>query len=200
MLESMVTNPRPTRAEVSDIANAIFDMTSAIMLSAESASGKYPVQCVKTMSEIAEETENSIDYWNIFESRTYTIKRNDYEGNIARSVCLTARTADATSIIAYTATGDSPRNIAGFLPSCPIYAILDNEQTYRQLSISWNVYPKFYEKHQTIEDLVSDGIESMLEDGTLKKGDRIVISGGPTAIKNKEKYSVNKIIGGILEI
>lgn len=200
MLESMVNNPRPTRAEVSDIANAIFDMTSAIMLSAESASGKYPVECVKTMSEIAEQTEESIDYWGMFGTRSYTIKKDDYEGNIARSVCLTAKTADAKAIIAYTKTGDSPRNIAGLLPACPIYAILDNEQTYRQLGISWNVYPKFFKEHPTIEDLVSDGVEKLVEDGTLVKGDRIVISGGPTAIKNEERYSVNKIIGGILEI
>ena len=84
MLESMVTNPRPTRAEVSDIANAIFDMTSAIMLSAESASGKFPVECVKTMSEIAEQTEDSIDYWGMFFTRNYTISQYDYEGNIAQ--------------------------------------------------------------------------------------------------------------------
>ena len=200
MLESMVNNPRPTRAEVSDIANAIFDMTSAIMLSAESASGKHPVECVKTMSEIAQQTEESIDYWGMFGTRGYTIRENDYEGNIARSVCLTAKTADAKAIVAYTDKGDSPRNISGFLPSCPIYAFLDNEQTYRQLGLSWNVYPKLFEKHQTIEDLVSDGVEKLVSDGILVKGDRIVISGGPTAIKNEEKYSVNKIIGGILEI
>lgn len=202
MLESMVNNPRPTRAEVSDIANAIFDMTGAIMLSAESASGKYPVECVKTMSEIAEQTEESIDYWGMFFTRNYTICTNDYEGNIARSICLTAKTASAKAIISYTDTGNSPRSIAGFLPSCPIYAILDNEQTFRQLGLSWNVYPKLYKEQETIEDLVATSINDLIQKSELQKGDKIIISGGGRVIKGKdsEKYRFNKIIGGILEV
>lgn len=200
MLESMVNNPRPTRAEVSDIANAIFDMTSAIMLSAESASGKYPVECVKTMSEIAEQTEESIDYWGMFSTRNYTIRPDDYEGNIARSICLTAKTAAAKAILAYTDTGNSARNISGFLPSCPIYAVLENEQTYRQLGLSWNVYPMLYDKQNSIEELVSSSVTDLIEKKELVEKDRVVISGGPTAIRDEHKYKVNKIIGGILEI
>ena len=200
MLESMVTNPRPTRAEVSDIANAIFDSTSAIMLSAESASGKYPIQCVRTMSQIAEKTEDSIDYWGIFSNRKYTIRKNDFEGNIARSVCLTAQTADAKAIVAYTETGDSPRNISGYLPDCSIYAVSEKEQTYRQLGLSWGVCPLLFSKQPNIETLVSNSVKDLIEKGELKKGDRVVISGGPSAIKDEDKYNVNKIIGGILEI
>lgn len=200
MLESMVHNPRPTRAEVSDIANAIFDMTSAIMLSGETAGGKFPVQCVKTMSEIATKTEESLDYWGMFSTRTYKIKKEDYEGNIARSVCLTAQTADANAIVTYTETGDSPRDISGFMPSCPIYAVMENEQTYRQLALSWDVYPILYDKQNSIEELVSKSIVDLVDNGKLQKGDRVVLSGGPNAIKDEGRYAVNSIIGGILEI
>lgn len=202
MLESMVTNPRPTRAEVSDIANAIFDMTSAIMLSAESASGSYPVQCVKTMSEIAEKTEETIDYWGMFFTRNYTIHQDDFEGNIARSICLTAKTANAKAILAYTNTGNSPKTIAGFLPGCPVYAILDNPQTYRQLGLAWNVYPMICGENCSIEGLVSTGIDKLIKENNILKGDKIVISGGPSVLKDEDqsKYNFNKIIGGIVEI
>lgn len=201
MLESMVNNARPTRAEVSDIANAIFDMTSAIMLSAETASGKYPVECVKTMSQIAEETENSIDYWSMFSARNYPLLKGDYEANIARSICLTAMTAEAKAIFAYTETGKSPKILAGFLPSCPIYAIVDKEQTYRQLALSWGVYPQLYSKHDSIEDLIETSVRNSKNNRILKKGDTIVVSGGGKILKEKEEhYEMNKVIGGILKV
>jgi len=200
MLESMVNNPRPTRAEVSDIANAIFDMTSAIMLSAESASGKFPVQCIKTMSEIAEKTEKAIDYWGMFSCREYVIDKDYFKANIARSVCLTAKTAEAKAIVAYTSTGDSARYIAGFLPDCPIYAILDNEQTYRQLGLAWGVYPLIYDKKANIDELVTIGLDDLIDKGRLAKGDWVVLSGGPTVVKNEERFAMNTNIGSILEI
>ena len=200
MLESMVTNARPTRAEVSDIANAIFDMTGAIMLSAETANGKHPVECVKTMSEIAEKTENSIDYWGMFRTRNYKIEKDNFEPIIAQSICLTAMVSDAKAIIAYTETGDSARYLAGFLPSCPIYAILENEQTYRQLSLLWNVYPRIYPRQETIEKLVSISIDDLKNKNEIQKGDDIVIAGGGRIIKEEQNLQFNKIIGGILKV
>lgn len=202
MLESMVTNARPTRAEVSDIANAIFDMTSAIMLSAESATGQYPVECVKTMSKIAEETENSIDYWAMFSNRRGPIGADKYETNSARAICLTAMASDAKAIFAYTNTGNSPKKLAGFLPSCPIYAILDNPKTFRQLGLSWNIYPMLYNKQGSIEALVSHSIKDMKNRQIIETGDVIVISGGGKILKEdrNDEFQINKTIGGILKV
>ena len=202
MLESMVTNARPTRAEVSDIANAVFDMTSAIMLSAESASGMYPVQCVRTMSKIASETENAIDYWAMFRSRTGSVGIRDYEANAARAICLTAMTSEARAIFAYTNTGNSPRKLAGFLPSCPIFAILDNPKTFRQLGLSWNIYPILYNKQGSIHALMSYSIMDLMKKDKLKKGEVIVLSGGEEILKDKslEELDFNKTLGGILRI
>lgn len=114
MLESMVNNPRPTRAEVSDVANAIYDQTSAIMLSAESAAGKYPIQCVETMDKIAKAVEGSIKYWKRFKNREYDLNEEDYEYNLNYSTCLTAMRMDAKAIFAYTHTGRTVKNLAGF--------------------------------------------------------------------------------------
>lgn len=202
MLESMVKNARPTRAEVSDIANAIFDMTSAIMLSAESASGMYPVECVKTMAKIAEETENSIDYWAMLLNRNIAINKDDYEANSARAICLTAMTSEAKAIFAYTNTGDSAKRLAGFLPNCPIYAILDNPKTFRQLGLSWNIYPKLYNKQGSIEALVSHSINDLKKKENLESGDVIVISGGGKILKEdrKDEFQFNKTVGGILKV
>lgn len=202
MLESMVTNARPTRAEVSDIANAIFDMTSAIMLSAESATGQYPVECVKTMSKIAEETENSIDYWAMFMNRRGHVENDTFQVTSARAICLTAMASNAKAIFAYTNTGNSPKKLAGFLPSCPIYAILDNPKTFRQLGLSWNIYPMLYNKQGSIEALVSHSIKDMKNRELIETGDVIVISGGGKILKEdkNDEFQVNKTLGGILKV
>ncbi|MCL2859002.1 MAG: pyruvate kinase [Oscillospiraceae bacterium] len=200
MLESMVNNGRPTRAEVSDVANAIFDMTSAVMLSAESATGKYPVECLRTMAQIAGQTEECINYWNMFIERTYKIRKEDYENNIARSICLTAMTSDAKAIFAYTHTGNSCKKLSGFLPGCPIYAVVENPQTHRQLGLSWGVYPKLYGEHKSIDQLVLDSITDLKNKNKVKKGDIIVISGGSEILHADGTFEVNKTIGGILKV
>jgi len=200
MLESMVNNGRPTRAEVSDVANAIFDMTSALMLSAESASGKYPVECLKTMAQIAGQTEECINYWNMFIERSYKIQREDYENNIARAICLTAMTSDAKAIFAYTRTGNVCKKLSGFLPKCPIYAIVESPRTYRQLGLSWGVYPKLHEEHKSVDKLVLDSIVDLKNKNKVKKGDIIVISGGGEILNANGTFEVNKTIGGILKV
>ena len=202
MLESMIVNTRPTRAEVSDIANAVLDMTSAIMLSAESATGAYPVECVRTMSKIAEETENSVDYWSMFLNRRGNFSKDDFEANSAKSICLTAMSTEAKAIFAYSNVGNSVRRIAGFLPSCPVYAILDNPKTFRQLGLSWNVYPKLYNKQGSIEALVSHSIKDLRLKGELNFGDVIVVSGGGKILKKdkNDEFQFNKILGGIMKI
>lgn len=201
MLESMMNSPRPTRAEVSDVANAIFDMSSAIMLSGESAMGKFPVECVKTMDKIATTIESSIKYWKRFRNRNCLFERTNYEFNINHSICATAMNMEATAIFAYTEGGDTPRMISSFTPCCPIYAITQNEKTYRQLALSWGVYPKLLEEQPSINQLLAEGIKIVKSENNLKDGDTIVIAGGASVVPNiKQEDTINRMIGGVLKV
>ena len=191
MLESMTYNPLPTRAEASDVANAIYDRTSAIMLSGECAMGKYPVECVKTMVKIANRVENEIDYWKRFRNND-NIDLSDFETKIAYSTCVTAMNMEADAIVCYTNSGDSARKLAGLGAGCPILAITDNRRTFNQLAIVWNVTPVYVEKQENIDKVVELGIEKLKQKGILESGDRIVISGGPKTLPNA---SDSKIIG-----
>ena len=199
MLESMVNNPRPTRAEVSDVANAIYDQTSAIMLSAESAAGKYPIECVKTMDTIARAIENSIKYWKRFKNKEFPILGRDYEFNLNYSTCMTAMNLDTKAIFAYTDTGRTAMNLAGFMPKCPIYAITSNEEVSKQLALVCNVNPILVEKKDNIDDMIHAGVEKAKEVGILKKGELIAIAGG-ASILNNQNSEMNKTIGGILRV
>lgn len=200
MLESMVSNPRPTRAEVSDVANAIYDQTSAIMLSAESAAGKYPTQCVQTMDRIAKAVESSIKYWKRFKSREYELNGNDCEYNLNYSTCLTAMSLDAKAIFAYTNTGRTVKNLAGFLPKCPIYAITDNKVIYKQLALVFGVRPIYVEKKDSIDEMIIDGVKIAEKVGIVKKGDLIAIAGGASILTDQNTHDMNKTIGGVLKI
>ena len=199
MLESMVKNPRPTRAEVSDVANAIYDQTSAIMLSAESAAGKYPIECVETMDKIARSIEGSIKYWKRFRNKEFPIIGKDYEYNLNYSTCMTAMNLDTKAIFAYTNTGRTARNLAGFMPKCPIYAITPNEEISKQLALVCNVNPILVEEKGSIDDMLQAGVEKAKELGILEKGDLIAIAGG-ASILDGQHSDMNKTIGGILKV
>ena len=196
MLESMTYNPLPTRAEASDVANAIYDRTSAIMLSGECAMGKYPVECVETMVKISNRVEQEIDYWKRFRN-SENIDLSDFESKIAYSTCVTAMNMKADAIVCYTNTGDSARKLAGLGAGCPILAITDNRRTYNQLAIVWNVTPIYIEKHENINNTVELGLKKLQDMEILEKGDTVVISGGASLL-NVAEYS--KIIGGIVKI
>ena len=202
MLDSMTENPNPTRAEVSDVANAIFDVTGAIMLSGESAMGKYPVKCVETMNEIATAVEQNIKYWKRFTRREYDLSDLDYEFNLSHSVTSTAMEMKAKAIFAYTETGNTPRMVASFLPSCPIYALTSNEKTYRQLSLSWDTTPILIKEKTKPNDVISAGIEEAKMKGYVQEGDIVVIAGGASIVSSKEmgEDAMNRTIGGVLKI
>ena len=174
MLESMTSSPRPTRAEVSDVANAVYDVTSCIMLSGECAMGKYPVECVKTMVKISKAIEGTVNYWKRFNKKDFKkIDSEDLERNIAYTTCVTAEQVNADAIVAYTHKGDSVRYIAGMGPGCPIFAITDNESTFYQLSVAWNVTPILVKDGKTIEDTIQKGIAELEKTSMLEKGDKI---------------------------
>ena len=196
MLESMTYNPLPTRAEASDVANAIYDRTSAIMLSGECAMGKYPVECVQTMDKIAKKVEPTINYWKRFEQNS-NIVLNGLDDNIAYSTCIIAKNTNADAIVCYTNTGDSARRLAGMGAGCPILAITDNKRTFRQLALVWNVEPIYIPAKNSIDDIVEEGLEKLKSKEILESGDKVVLVGGNRYVDGVKD---SKIIGGYVEI
>ena len=202
MLESMISNPRPTRAEVSDVANAIYDGSSAIMLSGETASGNFPVECVKTMNKIAIKIESSIKYWKRFKTREYDLKDATCEFIMNNAVCTTAMNVEAKAIIAYTNTGNTARMVSSFGPGCPIFAITQNEIIYRQLGLAWGIIPKLFEPQLNIDVLLHKGLNKLREEKYLNKGDKVVIAGGTKVLTDvpTEELQRNNVMGGVVEI
>jgi len=196
MLESMMSNPLPTRAEASDVANAVYDRTSAVMLSGECAMGKYPLECVKAMDKIARRVEPEIDYWKRFDDK-FKIELKNLEDNIAYSACTMAKTTEADAIVCYTHTGDSPRLISGMGAGCPILAVTDNRRTFYQLGLVWNVFPIYVETKPSIDETVEVGIQKLKEKGYLEDGDKVILSGGHSFVNGVKS---SKMIGGYVEI
>ncbi len=197
MLESMTHSPRPTRAEVSDVANAVYDRSSCVMLSGECAQGEYPVKCVETMSTIAKHIERNIKYWKRFDNRVLELDKNDLEFNVAYTAGKTARNMMADAIVAYTNTGRTAKLLSAIGPACPILVVTDNEKTYNQLSIVWNVFPVLIKDETDIDTIIEKGIEKHRELGNLEVGDSIILAGGSKVLPN---YPASKVFGGFLKI
>ena len=195
MLESMTHQPLPTRAEASDVANAIYDRTSAIMLSGECAQGDYPVECVKTMVKIANRVEPDVNYWKRFSQSE--LELNTLEENIAYSTCVTAKNMKADAIVCYTHSGDSARRLSGMGAGCPILAVTDNRRTFNQLALAWNVYPVLIENESNIDKVIEKGIKQLKDDSILEVGDSVIIAGGKNFMSDVQ-YS--KYIGGYIKI
>lgn len=178
MLESMITNPRPTRAEISDVANAVYDGTSAIMLSGETAAGKYPVRAVETMSRIALQTEQNIHYRKRFLNHKFIIK--DTVDAISHATCGMAIDIDAKAIAVCSISGKTARMVSRFRPEMPIAGITTNEKTWRQLALSWGVWPLMCEELPSTEVLFYTAQKLTGTTFDLEQGDKIVITGGVT--------------------
>lgn len=179
MLESMISNPRPTRAEISDIANAVYDGTSAIMLSGETAAGKYPIESVKTMAEIAETTESNIHYHKRFHNASFEI-RNSVDA-ISHSTCGMAIDLNASAIVACSLSGMTARMVSRFRPPVPILGLTTDERTWRRLSLSWGVIPAMCERFTSTDVLFYTAKKIAEQDLALGKGEKIIITGGDTS-------------------
>ena len=177
MLESMIRNPRPTRAEATDIANAIYDGTTAIMLSGESAAGRYPVEAVRTMARIAERTEQDIDY-NGRMKQGELGKDLDITTAISHATCTTAVDLKAAAIITVTISGFTAGMIAKYKPDCPIIACSVSPRVCRQLSLSWGVTPVWVARESSADDLFDEAVRVSEKAGYIKKGDRVVLTAG----------------------
>ena len=202
MLESMVQNPRPTRAEVSDVANAVLDGTSAIMLSGETASGKYPAECVQTMGCIAETIEKQMDHWSILNRKTRSGDLNNVSSDlvIGHSLCEVAMQINAKAIFSLSAHGNTPKAISSFRPYCDIIAVTPDPKTARQMNLFWGVTPLFVDKGYS-DEMISSGIHHAKESGFVVKGDTAVIGGSDTYdYHNKSAFNEYKTIGGICKI
>ena len=197
MLESMTSNPRPTRAEVSDVANAVYDLTGCIMLSGECAMGKYPVECVTDMDKISKAIEGDLHYWKRFDARGNTFDKDDLKGNIAYTSCVTAKEVNADAIVAYTHSGETAYLLSGCRPACPIIAITDDEKTYHKLALAQNVLPVYVEGGANIDETIGKGIAMLEKEGTLEKGDKVVIAGGDKILANEKE---SQVLGGIMRI
>ena len=178
MLESMIHNPRPTRAEISDVANAVYDGTSAIMLSGETAAGKYPILTVKTMARIARQTEKNIDYVKIFRDSEFIIK--NASDAISHATCGMAIDLDAKAIVASSLSGMTARMVSRFRCPVPIVGMTTNEKTWRKLSLSWGVYPTMSEMYNSTDVLFYEAKKQAKKSLSLEAGDKVVITGGMT--------------------
>ncbi|MBR1735617.1 MAG: pyruvate kinase, partial [Firmicutes bacterium] len=179
MLESMINNPRPTRAEASDVANAVYDGTDAIMLSGETAKGHFPVEAVSTMVKITEKIEASINYHKRFLEAEEIDAKDTITGAISHATCSAAHDLNAACIVAVTSSGYTAKKIAKNKPTCPLLALSPNKQVVRQLNILWGCYPFSNEMVMTnASDLFVAATEKTQEKNFAKKGDVIVIVGG----------------------
>ncbi|KUP06658.1 pyruvate kinase [Bacillus coahuilensis m2-6] len=177
MLDSMQRNPRPTRAEASDVANAIFDGTDAIMLSGETAAGDYPVEAVQTMNNIASRAETALNYKEILTARSKNADRNLTDA-IGQSVAHTALNLDVNAIIAPTESGHTAKMISKYRPKAPIIAVTANQGVSRRLALVWGVYPKVGSKVDTTDEMLEGAIETALKTNHVKCGDLVVITAG----------------------
>lgn len=185
MLESMIKNPRPTRAEATDIANAIYDGTTAIMLSGESAAGLYPVEAVKTMARIAESAEEDIDYRHRMAQYGESVKE-DITTSIAYASCSVAMDLNAAAIITVTLSGFTAAAISRFKPGCSVIGCAMSERVCAQLNLQWGVNPILLKKEDDVEELFSDAVEEAKKAGYVKAGDTAVITAGlPLGIAGK---------------
>lgn len=214
MLESMVSNPRPTRAEVSDVANAIYDGTSCIMLSGETATGKYPVECIKVMGKIAEEVESNIDYWNRFKKRNVEKmgayvheapedpKNKDiFRKRINFSVCSSAMFTEAKAVVCVSDYGRTPGVLSSFRPECPVYVVTSNYKTYLQLAMQWGIEAIYVEAEHDFDKLLNTGLDKLLNEKKLAKGDVVIVSGGTSKESTTTgSYLSSQTMGAVIRI
>ena len=198
MLDSMIKNPRPTRAEATDVANAIYDGTSAIMLSGETAAGKYPVEALHTMIKIAERAEEDIDYTKRFYERG-NIQNPDITSAISHATCTTAIDLGAAAIVTVTKSGKTARMISKYRPKCPIIGCSPVAKVCRQLNLSWGVQPLLIAEENNTDDLFEHSVEAAKRNHYIKDGEIVVITAGvPLGVAGTTNLIKVHVVGHIL--
>ena len=198
MLDSMMKHPRPTRAESTDVANAIYDGTSAIMLSGETAAGMYPVEALKTMVRIAMRTEQDINYWQRLRTR-HTLSNPDMTNAISHATCTMAEDLNAAAIITVTKSGRTARMVSKYRPATPIICGCLTEKVYRQTGLSWGVLPLLLEKKDNAQDLFDYAVDATEKAGFISKGDVVVLTAGvPLGVSGTTNLIKVQVAGHIL--
>lgn len=193
MLESMTTNPRPTRAEISDVANAVYDGTSAVMLSGESAAGKYPIESVKALDAICTEAEENGEFTALHDYvESHAIKDNNiFRGSICRAAKDIAKAVDAKAIIVESATGKVARAMVHFRPEVPVIAVVTSELVCKKLCLNWGVTALVGEEKFNTDDITNQAMEKALSTGLVKKGDTVVVLSSNKTIPTSSTDSLN---------
>ncbi len=189
MLESMIKQPRPTRAEISDVANAVYDGSSAIMLSGETAAGAYPVEAVKAMAKIAQQAEANTNYIAHIDESAYRITR--LSEALAHSACTLAHDIGAKVIVVCTRTGGTARTVSRFRPMIDIIGMTTEERAYRKLALSWGVTPVMSEEFYSVDVLFHYAKRAAMGSGMVEKGDKIVLTGGTPNGKSGNSNLIN---------
>lgn len=192
MLESMIHSPTPTRAEITDVANAVFDGTSAVMLSGETAMGEYPVEVVRVMAKIAEQAEQDAFEMHVFENIPYEMDAADTTNAICDAACTTARDLRAAAVIGVTKYGSTARRMSKFRPLVPIVAATPEPKTFHQLALSWGVYPALALYQEDVNALFLHAIACAQNLGLVKDGDRVVITAG-TPLNESGRTNIMKV-------
>ena len=199
MLDSMIKNPRPTRAETTDVANAIYDGTSAIMLSGETAAGLYPVRAVETMVQIAGSTENDIAYRKRFEAGSYVGEQDNVTNAISYATCSAGYNLGAAAIVTVSLSGRTARNISKFRPDIPIIGCTTSVKTYYQLALSWGVTPALIPMETDLDNLIDHAVKAGTDLGLVQSGDLVVVSTGiPLGVSGTTNLLKVHIAGDVL--
>lgn len=199
MLESMINNPRPTRAEITDVANAIYDGTSAIMLSGETAAGKYPIEAVKTMARIAERTERDINYKARFNNNPHNDLCN-VTNAISYATCTAAHDLSAVCIITVTESGSTARMISKNRPSCQIVSCSTTPKVVRQLNMAWGILSLGIEEQTSTDSLFAQAVATAKDAGAVRDGDLVVITAGvPLGVSGTTNMMKVHVVGDPLE-
>ncbi len=198
MLESMIVNPRPTRAEASDVANAIYDSTSAVMLSGETAAGKYPIEAVRVMKSIVQEAESDFSYEGFF-AHHQKLDYNDVPSAVTLATVKTAYSSGAKAIFAFTSSGQTARMLSRFRPEIPIIALTPIKRNYHQLAFNWGVTPVYSEDCETLEAAHNTASQFSLDQGLVNYGDLVVITAGnPFGVAGTTNMMLVENIGDVL--
>ncbi len=198
MLESMIENPRPTRAEVTDVANAVYDNTSAVMLSGETAAGRYPVEAVKTMARIAQMAEEAIDYGKMLHDYQ-SAPDTDITNAISHACCTTAEDLNASAIVTVTKSGFTARMLSKYRPVSPIIACAMAQDVRRKLNLSWGVIPILIGKEDSTDKLFDCAVDSAQKAGLVKQGEVVVITAGvPLSVSGTTNILKVHVVGHVL--
>ena len=200
MLDSMIRNPRPTRAEVTDVANAVYDGTDCVMLSGETAMGKYPFEALKMMAQVVNDSESYIDYDAYRVRKVSKTQRNNIANAVSHAAIVTAMSLEAKAVVAPTLTGVTALMLSKWRPEMPIYAMSPSMSTVRKAMIIWGTLPFWSRRAESTDELVENSIEELCKEKVLKEGDRVVVTAGVLKPRSRHDAATDTNIMRVVEV